>query len=298
MKKTLLLFLFYLMIFSVFSQNYDPVLKEGAFSDIQKSTVPCGVEKYIRVEIGADTLINNLTYKKIRFHNFSGHYEDPCMVWDMPLQVLPNVSYINNDVEVYHPVFVREDISEKKVYIWATDQNDVYKEFTLYDFNLEANDVITNSYYYRGGDVTISSTEIDENGKKRYYIQNTPSYYTEGLGSETGLLFLPRIIGPEDPYLFCYGNAQNQNNCATVLSTDKFALSIVKMYPNPVKDKLFITLKEPATVTLYSMLGKKLKTYLSNTSLEIDMKPYQKGVYLLQVTNQQKAQKSLKLIKQ
>jgi len=166
MRKIYFLLLFLATIsFQAFAQDYDSVIKEDSFWDVERGEEFCGIKSYTRYEIGSDTIINSFSYKKIRIYNFSGYFEAPCMVWDTPLKVLPNFSYTGE--EVANEVFVREDIAIRKVYIRAYDENsNTYKEYTLYDFNLEANGIMENSYYFRGDDAIIASIDIDDNGKK------------------------------------------------------------------------------------------------------------------------------------
>ncbi len=63
----------------------------------------------------------------------------------------------------------------------------------------------------------------------------------------------------------------------------------VKVYPNPAKDKLVISLKAKAgasyTVTLYDMNGRMLKTVKTASGTEMDMHSLAAGNYMLRVDN-------------
>jgi len=71
------------------------------------------------------------------------------------------------------------------------------------------------------------------------------------------------------------------------LNINAYDLKTFKIYPNPVKDKLFIQgLLNPTKISVYNVLGKLL---LSNTiSSEIDVNNLQSGIYIIKIVDKQK----------
>lgn len=60
----------------------------------------------------------------------------------------------------------------------------------------------------------------------------------------------------------------------------------IKVYPNPVKDYLFITSDvKTSKISLIDMSGKQIKTFSGKSSDKYDLSDLQKGVYLLLIDN-------------
>jgi hypothetical protein len=140
--KHFLIFLFAAFNIQVFSQDYEPVIKEGSFWDEGVSTGSfCGVE-YYRYKIGNDILIQGKTYKKLLFAQYQYTFDNnisPCKIYTTPY-----VINLNKFEELDE--YIREDIAEKKVYILSSKHaGNEYIEYTLYDFNLNSGDTMTNA---------------------------------------------------------------------------------------------------------------------------------------------------------
>ena len=70
----------------------------------------------------------------------------------------------------------------------------------------------------------------------------------------------------------------------TALGVSIFEKSNVKMYPNPVKNTLYISGNSTAyTLELYSLLGQRVMTAYSAN--EIDMSLFKEGLYLLKISS-------------
>ena len=71
------------------------------------------------------------------------------------------------------------------------------------------------------------------------------------------------------------------------LSIQDNTKNIVKVYPNPVKDKLFIQgLSSLANISVYNLLGKLVLS--RTTSSEIDVNNLQSGIYIIKIKDQQR----------
>jgi len=154
-----------------------------------------------------------------------------------------------------------------------------------------------NAFSHPDNSIVIQEIDIDSQGRKRY--KHGCGNFTEGVGNSIGILKIcNEYLGGVTQELFCHGNAQNQNNCATVLSTDEYQISNFAIFPNPVQDKLSIRINETSTVKIYSIIGKLIDTFQLKNSTEIDVSTYKKGVYILEISNQQNLKKTLKFIKE
>jgi surface protein len=71
------------------------------------------------------------------------------------------------------------------------------------------------------------------------------------------------------------------------LNTEEFDIIGLKLYPNPVKDKLFIQgLSGPAKVSIYNLLGTLVLSKI--ISSEIDVENLQIGIYIMKINSEQK----------
>lgn len=290
MKKINYIFLstlFYTITIS--SQVYDPIIKEGSFWDQSKDVGFCG-ELYTRYTIVKDTLINTLIYKQLGTQNFIFHNDDPCFYYDTPPVVAQKINPIDR--------FIREDIDNRIVYIWSDKENNgVFKEFTLYDLSLSQGEKMINSYAEYGDDVIIDKIDYDSQGKKRFYLSNHENYYTEGIGSSGGIINFEAIIGEGNETLFCYGNAQDQNNCASVLANKYFKFSKTTIYPNPTTHT--ITLKNVplnSRIRIVSLLGKLIDSFLLEANT-INTSHFQRGVYFIEIITSNSAKEIIRIIK-
>ena len=68
------------------------------------------------------------------------------------------------------------------------------------------------------------------------------------------------------------------------LSTEDNTMNIVKVYPNPVKDKLFISGNEsPITVTIFNVLGKEVLSIKNTNNINVQALP--SGVYVIRISD-------------
>ena len=68
------------------------------------------------------------------------------------------------------------------------------------------------------------------------------------------------------------------------LSTEDNTMNIIKVYPNPVKDKLFISGNEtPITVAIYNVLGKEVLSIKNTNKINVQALP--SGVYVIRISD-------------
>jgi hypothetical protein len=290
--KTLLIVLVAFSL-SSFSQDYKPLLKEGSFWDVAswESAGLC-LTSHTRYSIGDDVVINDKTYKKIVIQKLYGKEEQEGSICiTKPYYTKENDGF--NDLFE----FVREDIEEKKVYVYASKFGQNQKEYTLYDFNLEVGDRIENSYTHNA---ILTNIEIDENGLKKFiFDSNSGNYffYKEGVGSNFGLCDFNRTYIGSGKSLLCWGNNENQNNCGTTLNTENHELQSVKVFPNPVSDFLQIENIEDASIKIFSLNGRLLKKEKFKNEVNMNVANLKTGIYFIEISKSTN-RKRLKIFKQ
>jgi hypothetical protein len=91
----------------------------------------------------------------------------------------------------------------------------------------------------------------------------------------------------------------NKFFCVSVLD-DKLSNSLIKVYPNPVNDILYIekSVMVNSILSLYTLFGKEVLSFESNLlSSELNFSGLQAGVYFLKVSIPGKQTKTFKIIK-
>jgi alpha-tubulin suppressor-like RCC1 family protein len=86
----------------------------------------------------------------------------------------------------------------------------------------------------------------------------------------------------------------------TVLSNEDFEVANeMKLYPNPVKDSFKVeNIGNVSAMVIYDMKGAVVKTITADFNSAIDVSGFQKGIYLLKVTNDNGSVFSTRLIKE
>lgn len=275
--KVILIFLSLLFNLQLFSQDYEPILKEGSFWDIETEYWTTGSKEFRRVQVDGEIEINNIIYTKLK---------------QVTIQVSDNENNSDEhtflvDESKFIPItdlYLRENSDEKKLYIFDNNQN---KEFVLCDFNLSIGDTIDNYYGHQAEDISVKITDItvNSNSKKVFHTDKGVNF-TAGIGkSDNNLMPYIHTIDGFTETVICNGNAENQNNCAKVLSTEKNVLSSIKIYPNPVDNFLSIKNIDDSILKIYSANGSLLKKINIDKDLKLDVLSFKTGIYILEISN-------------
>ncbi|HWR94832.1 MAG TPA: T9SS type A sorting domain-containing protein [Flavobacterium sp.] len=270
--KTKLLFtiiLLTLLLENLFSQTYIPMLNNSSWN-IESATF-LGSQNFV-INPGVDVVIGSYTYKKF---------------------IDPTIYGANKDV------FLREDISTKRVYrnINGVDQ-------LLYDFSLNVSD---NIILGNGQNYTVSSiTNVNVNGGTRRRIHLDDGFFSEtwieGVGSNNHPL-KPFYELPSDPYIYLTCSAQNgisiynhglanggnPSDCSMLLSIDdiNYVKEEINFSPNPFKAELLITTNfyfENSTLKLFNSLGQLVKEInnINGQNIIIKRENLNSGIYFTQ----------------
>ncbi|MEZ4778674.1 MAG: T9SS type A sorting domain-containing protein [Flavobacteriaceae bacterium] len=242
MKRTLVLISILCFFTKAFTQEYTQMFEIGKIWNMYvQYDYPDG--HYLDLIVTETEEIDGLTYHKI-------------------------VSTIGNCVN-----YLREDVSEKKIYYRWEDE-----EYVLYDFNAEIGDELwVNGDFMEVTDIDYGDFYGMEN--LRYLVLDGSEKLIEGIGFENhgiagtfevGCLYLPII---QTIHLI---------NMNQPLAINDKTLNNISLFPNPAQNMIQIESDEQILkVTIYSILGEIIAS--ENGTKKIDVSTLQRGLYLIQV---------------
>lgn len=196
--------------------------------------------------------------------------------------------------------YLHENIDEKKIYIYYpenTSLNHPLGEFLLYDFNLEANDMMNLEGFVNDSfinEAIVSSVSYEN----IYGFQEVKTYNLmaedefefkvyEGLGSSTGLIHMSFMYDAGWTLTY-YG----------ILSNDEFQAKQTQIYPNPFKDKIQIQNSEDIVeLHLFDLQGKLISSNKNLDELNSKLSGLNNAVYFLKITFKNNKSETIKLIK-
>lgn len=303
---------FYLLIcccftLPIFGQEYRPMLKEGARWN-EYVTLYDGCNYTLK--IAGDTLLNGVTYKKIK--------EDPACGLFIP----------RGDFR-----YLREDTLERKLYEGVGEG---FNEIILYDFSLSVGDTFHNS----GFTIVLDSisTIIDNPffcgaasnnipdlliKKPRVFYFNgggsIPAVWIEGVGSLSGLFSSDTAwSGGDITTILCYENLMDgqlfhyvycrepvpcrSTGLNAVTTNNLVTNNFIKICPNPANDFLLIellqhNLHQIINHSIYDATGRLLINQNELIDDKIDVSSLSDGVYFLEVTTNSYQKYTHKFIK-
>lgn len=250
-----------------------------------------------------DTVVNSKTYNKYsNFGAVSGNSISPCSPY-----------FVKHG-------YLRQDTIAKKVFI--LDNN--FVERPLYNFNKMIGDTMQIYQFNLNANITVTITMRDSamfgDGKyhrRQWAINSTygNSIY-EGMGCVTGGLYahnsggyVPNTegficFGKITPYTPFFGGSSSSCYLSYTGLDDTFLMesSLIKLYPNPIKDKLQIEFQNEAAqetkLNITNSLGQLV--YFSNNpnqKQEINLNFLPSGIYYLKIqTNSE--QRIFKIVKE
>lgn len=307
-KKIKILFLMLLSSVFLHGQEYIPMLKENrVWSVIHEKFTLLG-----------DTTINDLTYKKLYYHDF--------LVEFFP----DSLNYI---------AAMREDTLNGKIYfIWHNHDNEVL----LYDFSLEQGVTfqVNSPFFSSTGPVFFPDyinqrylevseiLEIEFGNQVRRALKlnrlGDPSfseYWIEGIGSTVGLIYAGwssyPIAGTAYPFLLCF----HENNILIYQGDDPWGIDThtcyvepstnvddiemksfsINVWPTFFKDQIFLQSNSQAfKVYVYDLTGRMVYQFHSSesfTEITIPTSHWESGVYVIKLSDLDKSvtQKIIKL---
>ncbi|MBX7051025.1 MAG: T9SS type A sorting domain-containing protein [Flavobacteriales bacterium] len=241
---------------SIYSQYHPTLLESQVWKGV---TYGWGVFDFYQ-KVQGDSLIGEEYYMKI----YSGQGED-------------QMDYMVG--------LLREDEAEQRIYIWTGSE-----EHLIYDFDVEAGDVVSSWGVGTEQNITVTSVEtltIDGTSRKKINFNDQwgAAYWIEGMGSIYGLIdgALGNIVD-YNPVMTClyqnnnliWDNPLDEGNCDATLSIDETRLSTMDYYPNPFTTNMRINFNGPtvggnAYLRVYDVMGVLVFEMNVNSSmLEMD----------------------------
>jgi hypothetical protein len=188
----------------------------------------------------------------------------------------------------------------------------------LYDFNVEAGDVVSILSLGNLVDISIIDvTVVEINGvsrKKISYMQG-PWYegdYTEGVGSRYGLIdFANSQASDYAPWLTCYyengeliwDNTLDKLSCNSVLNIEESEILELAVFPNPTTEELFINFSDNVSgqilFQVFDTAGKLVLEKKENVTsvIRLDVSTLSTGNYTLKATSEQVSIKPISFLK-
>lgn len=260
----------------------------------------------------SDTIINHINYNQLYIRGIClGQY-----VSGPPPAGCPFMFSFSNPEVMF--AIIRQDTIENKVYIRINQTDEL-----LYDFNA----MVVGSDYPKtftnimnDSLVTASEEIISINGKeikkwqlgfKRNGVISDIGFASilEGIGSTLGLITNLTLPFENIDRLSCFSlnnivyYPDSSYICDKTLSVqEKEITAEYSIYPNPVKHKLVLDLKQIPEIscyyTLYNSTGKIMSTNLIEDRItQIDVQSQPVGLYLIKVDNGKKTQ-TFKFVKE
>lgn len=273
MKKLQIVSIILLFSAKLFSQQYKPLLVEGNrwnYLEIQIPMCACPAVEFTNCYmLGADSIINNLTYTKI--------YET-------------KIAYDEQQGTQYVGC-LREDVDNQEVYFIKSNEN---QEQIIYSFNVNVNDFVI---LLEGGNIKKVVTDIGTynfngvSGKKitictTRYGKVTEEYWFEGIGSSLEFLPLTNWHSDWDGVLCFYNNndllydSKIRPNCQGVFtSLNNAEGSIINIFPNPTASILTVeTTLGIESIEIYNITGRLV---FKTLDLVLDLSEFDNGVYFV-----------------
>ncbi len=216
--------------------------------------------------------------------------------------------------------YIRESEDRSKLYFRTSLSN---TEILLMDLNLEVGDTVDTKTWiwdgvpYNDTAIVVDSVYYHNNMKHirtNYYTSFKRPYssdniydtlkFIEGIGPSFGITYIPSVMLAGDYLrytLICYyrDNIHEYNRITDPGIIDCYVNwfydgineaddSKASIYPNPTKDKLFVTdlAAEEHSIKIVSQMGTVVKTITAyGSEIEIDLKELPSGVYNIVIVN-------------
>lgn len=290
MKKLLLLFFIFISLWAQSQTSvYYPFPDSNAVwcTTTQWNDGMCDHTDNSSTYFGNDTLINGNTYHTLSRSGFQ--YSFQC----------------SSGGHYYYPFIaaIRQDTVLHKVYMYDSTIN---ADTIFYDFNLQIGDTLDRHNINWSSDpdfhIISSIDSILLNGQYRKRYNYTGSFTTgcadssiiEGIGCISGLMVPPSTCF--EYYTSLTGFRQNgialypdtNAYCNVIAGIDnKTEDKLLHMYPNPVNDKLNITVNnnQISEINIYDITSRNIFRQSFINSISINTEQLAKGIYVYTFTN-------------
>lgn len=273
-----IVFLCCINFFPARGQDYIPLFNPEATWDIGAVAMGgfCLGDNPVRYKIQGDTMFNSTVYHTVYQFYSTNNYTIPYC----PPFYVDTVPHLTD-------IYVREDIEEHKVYRYDPQYN---MEYLLFDFNLSEGDemgwlTIDTVYYITTADgLTRKVLDFWYDGSNEFAA-------IEGIGGPFGPFEEPKPWFENYHFPMCYKvNGVNifYSQCSDLYTVDRTDLEppILKCYPNPVTDHLYIEASANtglSYLTIINSMGKQVMEVSGSGILKIDFTNLTGGIYYIKL---------------
>lgn len=282
-KKAQVTFLFLILGLIANSQEY---LNESSKWYTLRGDIYDNWYRTSKLEIIGDTIIEGNTYKKIQRTSSLLYLE----------------LFSTSDTIIYEPInisldFLREE--SKKFYRWWNGEDRL-----IIDFDLQIGDEIQGPWEIE--EIQSIDTMLVGNEYRKIYNTSDGNQVFEGIGTNQGLFEGLRFLGDEGfGALKCYSQdgenydlyngwipelmeiEQCEELFITTNTIDNRADIKFKIYPNPVKEVMWIELEEIESfkILIINLLGQEIRRiqFEQNEKKGVNISDLNKGVYIVQL---------------
>jgi hypothetical protein len=248
----LLIFNFF-VVGNLVGQTYHPLIRPSIYWEVLNGDGQeiCQYSGGSRYYFQGDTTISGKTYKLIKANPIVSLATSPPAP---PNSYCPPFAVNLTSVSI-QPVFIREDSSAKKVYMYDY----TYGDTLLYDFNLTDGDTLISAAggieYRLAVDSVRTIALLNGDFRKKFYLSNGANYI-ESIGGSEGLQFSVNNFGIglgywNEPLCLMENNVQLWGDqCLGTVSVREIDLDRISVFPNPAADFIYIAGKVPSQATL------------------------------------------------
>jgi len=265
------------------SQSYSPLVKEGAtwinyYSEEYPETL------YSAYKIEGDTTINSTDYKKLYYYNLKPNQTSSFEIVSKDLGGILREDIIGK--KVYGSLFIQTWGEFEFILCDGVNFNNLENEVQLFDFNKFVGDTLNDCHLDQNeiGTIIIDEKIAQRFGSERRVLINENNLeLIEGIGYEDGLFMKAHtwVHAGWGYGLFDYCNS-SEINCQLITNSLEIPNIILKIYPNPAVDKLFVESPiEIKRLNLKDLNGKLIKSSTQNYILTNEIK--NSGLFLLNI---------------
>jgi len=273
MKKQILLFMAVVGSALITSAQYTPLVNED--NTWRGRSFGWVLQNYFETFDG-DSIIEGVTYKKMWYQNVAA-------------------------TEAYQTALIREDVAAQQVFIYTGEPGS--EEQLLYDFTLEAGDVVTVWGVGSPQTITITSvgtTTVGGTERKKFNFTDAmgAAYWIEGIGSMYGIKDAALgNVADYNPNVTCFyegndlawSNPTNDTPCDLFLGVHEQEESFdMTIGPNPANDVLNIFCPSSLAgknvdVRIFSGTGQLMLNKQVNLAarMQVDLPDMSEGLYLI-----------------
>lgn len=272
-------------------QGYTPLPKDTSTFWRESGTVTFGMNGSCfdyYYDIKGDTLINNIIYHAIQKVGIEREiYGTACGNL---------LNYINEPAGYF-----RNDSSNKKVY-YINPQIGINQDTLLYDFDIDKDDTLLDSYLTGGGTHIVDSVDtVNVSGslRKRFFINDlcqsgVDPILIEGVGSSYGLLYdldcslccFNSLVCVSSQGRTIYPDSSTSCNIVTSLNEVKENNQTLIISPNPTNGIINLKSTENIqSIEIYNLQGQKVQE-ISPQKRRWEL-PEKSGLYLIRIQDEE-----------